>query len=124
MYHLRLAGMAMERGMLAGMGLIVGGTAMICYNMLPKNVAQQISGFAVYQRGRARRCTPVGSAFSADAGAACGFGHRRNEACFVGVRDARPHCRVRRCLVDRGAGDGGADDVALPGHARDRFAAG
>ena len=42
MDHFRLAGMAMDSGMLAGMGLIVGGIAMACYGMLPKNVAQQV----------------------------------------------------------------------------------
>src|SRR5580765_775031 len=42
MDHFRLAGMAMDGGMLAGMALIVVGIAAACYGMLPKNLAQQI----------------------------------------------------------------------------------
>ena len=42
MDHFRLAGMAMDGAMLAGMGLIALGIAMACYGMLPKNLAQQI----------------------------------------------------------------------------------
>ena len=42
MDHFKLAGMAMDTPMLAGMGLIVAGIAMACYGLLPKNLAAQI----------------------------------------------------------------------------------
>ena len=42
MDHFKLAGMAMDTPMLAGMGLIMAGIAMACYGLLPKNVAAQV----------------------------------------------------------------------------------
>lgn len=39
----RLVGMAMDPGMLVGMGLIVLGIAMAAYGLLPRNVAEQIA---------------------------------------------------------------------------------
>lgn len=38
----RLAGMAMDNGMLAGMALIVGGIVMAAYGLLPRNIADQV----------------------------------------------------------------------------------
>jgi putative MFS transporter len=39
--HYRLAGMAMDNSMLAGMGLIILGTLVAAYGLLPRNVAAQ-----------------------------------------------------------------------------------
>ena len=39
----RLAGMPMDKGMIVGMGLIIGGIAVSAYGLLPKNVAAQIA---------------------------------------------------------------------------------
>lgn len=39
----RMAGMAMDPGMLAGMWLIVGGIAIACYGLLPKDVSKQLA---------------------------------------------------------------------------------
>lgn len=38
----RLSGMAMDSGMIAGMGLILLGTAMACFGLMPRNIAAQI----------------------------------------------------------------------------------
>src|SRR3546814_5649630 len=38
-----LAGMPMDNGMMAGMGLIVGGIGMAAWGLLPRNLAQHIA---------------------------------------------------------------------------------
>jgi putative MFS transporter len=39
----RLSGMPMDSGMMAGMGLIVGGVAIACYGLLPRNISKQLA---------------------------------------------------------------------------------